>query len=254
MAHQWWAYIVKPAFSEGAEMLTETMAMYVEVMCLEKEYGKEISRKFLKKEMNRYLSRRKKDVQGERPLMRSYTHQYYLNYPKSTALMYALQDYIGEDRVNRALRKVVQEYGHKEDVFATSLDLVSAFKAMTPDSLQYVITDLFETITLWENEAKSASYVELDDGKYKVTLAASTHKFRADSIGNQTETPIEDYIDIGILGEDGKELYLRKHKFTQNESDIEIIVDEKPVRAGIDPYVILIDRERDNNLVDVKGR
>ena len=252
MAHQWWAYIVKPAEAEGAEMLTETMAQYVEVMCLEKEYGKEISRKYLKEEMKRYLSRRKKDVAGERPLMRSYTDQYYLNYPKSSVLMYALQDYLGEGRVNGALRGIVQKYGHRDDLFPTSLDVVNAFKALAPDTLQYLITDLFETITLWENEAKSASYVELDDGKYKVTLEVASHKFRADSIGNQTEVPIGDYVDIGVLGEDDEELYLRKHKLTQNESEIEIIVDEKPVRAGIDPYVVLIDRERDNNLVEIE--
>ncbi len=254
MAHQWWAYIVKPAEAEGAGMLTETMTQYVEVMCLEKEYGKDISRKLLKEEMDRYLSRRRKDVAGERPLMRSHADQYYLNYPKSTVVMYGLQDYLGEDRVNRALREIVEKYGHREDLFPTSLDVVNAFKAVTPDSLQYFITDLFETITLWENEAKSASYVELDDGRYKVTLEVSSHKFRADSIGNQTEIPIRDYVDIGVLGEDGEELYLKKHKLTQNESDIEIMVDKKPVRAGIDPYVILIDRERDNNLVEVKEK
>jgi hypothetical protein len=254
MAHQWWAYIVKPARAEGAEMLTETIAQYVEVMCLEKEYGKTISRKFLKEDMNRYLSRRKKDVAGERPMLRSYVDQYYLNYPKSTAVMYALQDLIGEDRVNTALGEIVKQYGHRDDVFPTSLDVVNAFKAATPDSLQYFITDLFETITLWENEATSASYTELDHGKYRVTLEVSSHKFRADSIGNQTEISINDYIDIGVLGENDEELYLKKHKLTQNESDIEIVVDKKPVRAGIDPYVILIDRERDNNLVEVKGK
>jgi ABC-2 type transport system permease protein len=145
----------------------------------------------------------------------------------------------------------VEEYGHREDVFPTSLDIVNAFKIVTPDSLQYLITDLFETITLWENEAKSASYVELGDGKYKVSLEVSAHKFRADSIGNQTEIPIEDYIDIGVFGENGEELYLNKRKLIQNESDVEIIVDQKPVRAGIDPHLILIDRERDNNLVVV---
>jgi hypothetical protein len=32
------------------------------------------------------------------------------------------------------------------------------------------------------------------------------------------------------------------------------MVDKKPVRAGIDPYVVLIDRERDNNLVEVKEK
>jgi len=254
MAHQWWAYIVRPAYAEGAEMLTETMAMYVEVMCLEKEYGKDISRKFLKKEMNRYLSRRKKDVAGERPLMRSYADQYYLNYPKSTAVMYALQDLIGEDRVNSALREIVKEYGHRDDVFPTSLDVVNALKAVTPDTLQYLITDLFETITLWENKTESATYEEMENEKYKVNLTVSTHKFRADSIGNQIEIPIQDYIDIGVLGENGEELYLKKHKLIQNEWDVEIIVDKKPVRAGIDPYLILIDRERDNNLAEVKKK
>ncbi len=254
MAHQWWAYIVKPARAEGAEMLTETMAMYVEVMCLEKEYGREISRKFLKKEMERYLSRRKKDVAGERPLMRGYVDQYYLNYPKSAAVMYALQDLIGEDRVNAALSEIVNQYGHRDDVFPTSLDMVNAFKAVAPDSLRYIVTDLFETITLWENEAKSASYTELADGKYEVTLEVSSHKFRADSVGNQTEIPIQDYIYIGVLGEDDEELYLKKHRLTQNETEIEIAVDKKPVRAGIDPYVVLIDRERDNNSAEVKNR
>ena len=32
---------------------------------------------------------------------------------------------------------------------------------------------------------------------------------------------------------------------------IEIIVEKKPAKAGIDPYAILIDRERENNLVKI---
>ncbi len=253
MAHQWWAYIIKPANAEGAEMLTETMAMYVEVMCLEKEYGKKIARKFLKKDMDNYLTRRKKDVAGERPLMRSFLRQYYLNYPKSSVLMYALQDYIGEDKVNRALKNIVDEYKLRDDLFPTSLDVVNAFKAVSPDSLRYIVTDLFETITLWENKAESATYEVLENGKYKVNLNVSTHKFLSDEIGTQTEIPIQDYFDVGVFGKDEKELYLKKHLFSQAESTLEIIVDEEPVQAGIDPYVILIDRDRADNRVGVKA-
>ncbi|UCE20304.1 MAG: hypothetical protein JSV84_08200 [Gemmatimonadota bacterium] len=252
MAHQWWAYIVTPADAEGDEMLTETMAQYIETMCLEKVYGKEIARKFLKKEMSHYLSRRKRDIEGERPLMRSYSKQYYINYPKSSVTMYALQDYVGEDRVNRALKTIVDEYGHREDRFPLSVDLIDAFKDAAPDSFDYLVTDLFETITLWENKAESATYEELDNDRYRVHLNVSTHKFRADSMGTQTEIPINDYIDIGLLGENNEELYSKKHRFEKNTSTIEIIVDKKPIRAGIDPYVILIDREREDNVVDVR--
>jgi hypothetical protein len=40
----------------------------------------------------------------------------------------------------------------------------------------------------------------------------------------------------------------------QNESDIEIVVDKKLVRFGMDPYMILIDRERNNSLAEVKRK
>ena len=126
------------------------------------------------------------------------------------------------------------------------------FKNVTPDTMEYLITDLFETITLHENKALEADCKKLENGKYKVNLKVESHKFRADSLGNQTEIPLNDYIEIGVLGEDDEELYLKKHKLNKNERDFEIYVDKKPVRAGIDPFVILVDRKREDNLVRVK--
>ena len=35
---------------------------------------------------------------------------------------------------------------------------------------------------------------------------------------------------------------------------VTVIVDEEPVRAGIDPRNILIEREREDNMKDVEGR
>ena len=48
-------------------------------------------------------------------------------------------------------------------------------------------------------------------------------------------------------------LYLTKHKMTQEHNTYTIVVDEKPTRAGVDPYNKLIDRIPDDNLVDVVG-
>ena len=36
----------------------------------------------------------------------------------------------------------------------TSRDLLAELRAVTPDSLQYLLTDLFETITLWDVRTK----------------------------------------------------------------------------------------------------
>jgi len=250
IAHNWWPYVVAPSFAEGCELATEAIAQYVWIMCLEKEYGKAMARKQLREEMDDYLRGRQKDTEGERTLARQFVRRY-ITYAKSMIAMYALQDYIGEKNVNNALKSIIDKFGFMENSYINALDLIKAYREVTPDSLQYVITDLFETITLFENQVLSANYEALNTKKYSVNFKVSSHKFRADSDGKQTEIPLNDYIYIGVLGKDDEELYLKKHKFTQNQQQFEIIVDKKPVQAGIDPYLVLIDRNRDDNLKKV---
>jgi len=250
ITHNWWPYIVAPSFAEGCELTTEAICQYVWIMCLEKEYGKAMARKQLGEVMDDYLRGRKNDTEGERTLVRQFM-RYYITYAKSMVAMYALQNYIGEENVNKALKCIIDKYGRRENSFINSLDIISAFRENTPDSLQYIITDLFETITLHENQVLTANYRALHTGKYRVSFKVSSHKFRADSNGKQTEIPLNDYIYIGVLGKDEEELYLKKHKFTKNTQQFDIIVDKQPVQAGIDPYLILIDRNRDNNMKKV---
>ena len=51
----------------------------------------------------------------------------------------------------------------------------------------------------------------------------------------------------GADEDDEKVLYLRKHRIDEASSTIEIVVDEKPYDAGVDPYNKLIDRVSDDN-------
>ena len=65
---------------------------------------------------------------------------------------------------------------------------------------------------------------------------------------------LNDYIDIGVFNgrkDEEKPLYLKKEKLTQENQTFEIIVDEMPTRAGIDPYNKLVDRVADDNMIDV---
>jgi len=250
-AHHWWAGIVTPAFAEGAFMLTETLTQYVMAMLTEKKYGKEIGRKYLKREMESYLVRRKRDTEGEKPLLESSVRQAYIGYKKSSVAMYALQDYIGEDSVGMALRRIVERFGYRLDTFALASDLVEEFYRVTPDSMKYLIDDLFLKITLYENRINKATYEKMNNGKYLLTLDVETGKFYADSVGNQTEADLNDYIYVALMDETGEAYYYQKHLFTKNSSTINILTDIKPETAGIDPYLVLIDREMENNICDV---
>lgn len=76
-------------------------------------------------------------------------------------------------------------------------------------------------------------------------------KYYADSSGNQKQTRINDWIDVGILKKDEKGkpeyLYLQKHKFTEGKTTVTILVNEAPQEAGIDPLHKLIDRLSEDN-------
>jgi hypothetical protein len=113
--------------------------------------------------------------------------------------MYLLRETIGGDAVNTALRRYHAKFSDPLPPYATSVDLIAELRAVTPDSLQYLITDLFETVTLWDVETERAVMEETATGEYRVTLDVVARKMRADSIGNETDVPMKDLVQIGIF-------------------------------------------------------
>ncbi len=251
-AHHWWAGIVTPAHAEGAFMLTETITQYVMATLTEKKFGKYIGRDYRKREMESYLRRRKHDVEGEKPLLESSVRQSYIGYKKSSVVMSALQDYIGEDSLGLALGRIVDYYGYRLDTFALATDLIDEFYKVTPDSLKYLIDDFFLKITIYENKINEAKYEKTADGNYLVELHIETLKFYADSVGNQTEAPLNDYIYVALLDGEGEPYYYQKHLFTTANSVIQIETDQIPAQVGIDPFYLLIDRDLENNIFNVE--
>jgi ABC-2 type transport system permease protein len=103
----------------------------------------------------------------------------------------------------------------------------------------------------------SAVVTSTADHKYKVTLSVQARKVLSDGSGNESVMPLHDLVDIGVFAgkkDEEKPLYLKKEWLTQPAQTFEIIVDQMPTRAGIDPYNKLIDRNSDDNFIDVTKR
>ncbi|MDP5077646.1 MAG: hypothetical protein NWQ19_06115, partial [Nonlabens sp.] len=252
LAHQWWAHQVIGANAQGATMMSESFSEYSSLKVLEKVYGKSQMRKFLKESMDQYLSSRSSESNGELPLMFN-ENQQYIHYQKGSVVLYAMSDYLGEDVFNGVMKRFAEKYQFKSAPYPVSSEFVADLKAVTPDSLQYLVKDMFETITLYDNVVKDASYKKLPNGKYEVTIKGLVAKYRSDKRGKELykddngkkitykdgkETieslPLADYVEVGIFGPEdaktGKEkvLYLKKLKVTDINNTFTIIVDEKP--------------------------
>lgn len=262
VAHQWWGHQIAPSATRGANQISETMAQYGAMMVLKARYGEAAMPKFLAYELNSYLRGRASESKFEKTLLDN-DNQSYVWYRKGANIMYTLQDYLGEDSLNVAFQRFLADFAlRNEPPYATSLDWYGYIQDVTPDSLRYFLTESFEKITLYENRALTATTTPTEDGRYRVSLSVDTRKVVYNGDGSELDRPEErSLIEIGVFAADGKTelgmtekqpLYLQKRWLTPGVHEIEIIVDEEPVKAGIDPYNKLIDRVADDNLINVE--
>lgn len=254
-AHQWWAHQVMAANVQGATMLIESFAQYSALMVMRQEYGEDAMRRFLKYELDSYLGSRGSEAIEEQPLYRV-ENQQYIHYRKGSVIMYALQDYIGEDTVNRALQRLIDERAFSSEPYATTLDFLRILREEAGPEWDSVITDFFERIILFDLQVTDATATQREDGRWDVVIDVEARKYEADGEGQQTEEDIDYLIDIGVFTRDlegaieGSDhvLYMEKHRVDENTMRFELIVDEEPLYVGIDPYNKLVDRNSDDNL------
>jgi aminopeptidase N len=214
-------------------------------------------RKFLRYEMDEYLRSRGREQIKERPLLTVEAEQGYIHYNKASVVLYYLKEMIGEDKVNASLRKLVQQYAYSAPPYPTSWALVDALSEQTPPQYQYLLKDLFEDITLFSNRTLEANARPRPDGRYDVTINIEAHKFKADAKGNETEVAVNDWIDIGAFAKPeegrkyGRTLYRDRVHIAQTRSTYTFTTAELPDQAGVDPFLLLIDRIPEDNVKKV---
>jgi ABC-type transport system involved in multi-copper enzyme maturation permease subunit len=259
MAHQYWAHQLISADMQGGTVLVETLAQYSALMVMQDLYGEDQIRRFLKYELDEYLKARGGEVVEELPLNRV-ENQAYIHYNKGSLAMYLLQDRLGEDRVNAVLAQLLDRYRFKSQPYARSADLIDGFKtlARTPAE-RSLVSDLFERITVYDLKATAASTRQIAPGRFETTLTIEARKFYADGEGTEKEAPLADTINVGLFtarpGEGAfaaKDVVLMERRpIVAGKQTVRIVTTRKPTHAGIDPYNTYVDRNANDNVIDV---
>jgi aminopeptidase N/ABC-type transport system involved in multi-copper enzyme maturation permease subunit len=259
VAHQWWAHQVIGADKQGSTMLSESFAQYSALLVMEKLYGREQVRKFLKFELDRYLRSRGSEVIEELPLARV-ENQPYIHYQKGTLVMYWLREVVGVDKVNRAMARFLNEHAFKPAPYPSSADFLRILREEAGPQHDALITDLFERITLVDVKTTAARTTKRPDGRYDVTLDIEARKLYADGKGKETEAPLDEPFDVGVFSaEPGKKdfkaesvLLFERRPIHTGKQTLTLTVDKLPKYAGVDPYNKRIDRNSDDNVKPVE--
>lgn len=258
IAHQWWGHQLLPSEQQGASMLVESFAQYSSLLVMERLYGREMMRKFLKYELDRYLRARGGEVVEELPLARV-EEQPYIHYQKGALAMYWLKEVVGEDKVNRVLARLVAQYGHKGPPYPNTTDFLRLLREEAGPAHEALIADLFERITLLDVKATGAKAVKRADGRWDLSFTVEARKLYADGQGRETEAPLDEPFDVGAFSaEPGRPGYgaasvlaFERRRIVSGRQTVTLTLDRAPRWVGVDPYNKRIDRNSQDNLVPV---
>jgi ABC-2 type transport system permease protein len=243
VAREWWGMQVVPADVEGAGLLEQGLETYSAMRVIEENLGAEALRRYIR------LMQSDPRPRAALPLLRA-TDSYAFSRRGPLAL-YALHEYIGKERVDDALRRMIEKYRSGKPPLPTSMDLYRELQGVTPEPYQSLLHDLFEKNTFWQLSTDRVTAQQTKVGTWQVTLDINARKGVVDETGVETEVPMDDWVEVGVF--DAGEPYLQKLRIRSGKQTITVVVPQKPVRAGLDPRHLLSDLgETDDNIKPVK--
>lgn len=231
LSHIWWGNNqINPDNREGYTMLTESFAMYTELMLAKKMYGQKRVLENVNLHTGIYLNER--NFETEKPLYKVNHDQTHINYSKGMVVLYQLSEQIGEAKTNEALKNFLNKnkYPNRNP---TTTDFLNELYAITEKKMHPKIDDLFKRITLYNFQAKNMIVKENKD-TFELHLNVIARKYYENGKGKKTNALFYDGVEIAIEYSDGTSKIIETPVFKDNAS-IKIILEKKPVYLYFDP-------------------
>jgi ABC-2 type transport system permease protein len=241
LTHQWWGNQVVPANALGAKMLTESITEYISLRIYEQYFGQEKAQHFLSLQRQRYLEGRAKDAGKESPLYLVRPEQEYIAYGKGAMAFNTLQYYVGEDKLNSILKEFLGKYKFRTDQYPTSTDLITHLKNSMPIEFHYIIKDIMETITFYDN--KIIDIKELPNNLLEIRF--SIH--RMDNNQKNKVDVANVFLTVGQYDSDGNLLQIEEVKATSGENSITIKKKPGATHILLDPLMHFIELDVEDN-------
>lgn len=252
VAHQYWGHTLSAKPVAGGAVLIEGFAKYTEAVVMEKMYGKRAVYALSENARRRYFSGRSFATDLEPPVYKVHG-QGYISYGKALNVMLALRDLIGEEQVNRVLKKITDIYRNSATLEANTIEFLDLVYKATPKEHHHLIDDWFKKIITYNLSIEDSSYRELENGTYEITATIKSKRFETIGNGEIIQRGINEPIKIGaftthpsMVKEDSSILYYESNQINKEITEIKFIVSEIPNYIAIDPY----GTRSDENLVD----
>ncbi len=233
LSHLWWGNNqIAPDERDGNTLLTETLAMYTELMLSKKIHGNQ--RMLDNVNLYRRMYMEERGYTTEQALCKLKSENTLLSYYKGLVIMYQLMHMIGEDKVNKALQSFLinHKYPNPRPI---SIDLISEFYAIADPIHHPKIDELFKQIVTYD--------FELVDVKYNdntLAFGARVTKIIKDENGNEKAQAFNGTIEIGIYYKNDGPPQIVKAQVKDGRLKASYNIKEKPLKVVLDPRVLYL--------------
>jgi len=191
--------------------------------------------------------------------------QNYLNYNKTSWVFWGMRHMIGNDNIQRAVKRFLIEYhGTKGAPYPTTLELIDILKEETDPEYHQLIDDYWNKITFWDFSFADDIKITAKNNSFTVSIPIKVDKkYASEEDGKETSvTEIDDanlneWVEIGFYTEDPKD-DLGANPFTTRRvqlSDVESVknftLDKRPTHIVLDPKRALIERNVKDNVKEL---
>lgn len=246
-AHQWWADILSPQVVPGRAMLTESLSTYTEILLAEKRFGKEMLQQQMEKYHQLYFNLRNMNSEQEKPMLSS--GQSFVYYQKGGPAFYAIQQQIGETRMQQALQRLLQKHavGGTRPVPA---DLLRELLQDAAADEQQFILDQLQRVILYDAGMKLVSCTQRTDGKWELQLKVLLSKWDHTN-GKPVKVPPKINIMLAVSEAGSAVTAFRSVLVSREQEIISLVLNKKPSHLMLDPLYNLPDENRGDNRVEI---
>lgn len=269
IGHQWFAHQVIGAYAKGSNLLSEGLTENATMLAYERHFDFAKARRVVEERVAiQYLTSRTFERDDE-PVLAEAENQGYLNYQKTSWVMWGMRGLMGNEPVQTAVRRFLTEYHASNGApYPTTLELIDLFKEEIDPEHHALIDDYWNKITFWDLGYQDETEITVTPvgNRFEVSIPLTLDKkYASEEDGEETSVSeidgaeLNELVQIGFYTEDPKDtlgsnpMALETIRISEAERTVTVTLDERPTHVVLDPHRYLIERNVNDNSRNIES-
>ncbi|ACB52429.1 hypothetical protein cce_3081 [Crocosphaera subtropica ATCC 51142] len=238
LAYAWWEDQMIVADVAGSMTVREALSAYASSLYQRSRRTPKMQ-ELAKKQQMRDFFRQLGKIDFQEPALIEVYNELPIARHKGGMILELIEDLIGQEALLTAIRGFFEDHRYQNPPYATVIELQDAILAQSPPKYRTTIKELFAKVITYQVGLVDAVYEPLADGKFKIMLEIEAQKRYTKDLGRQEPTELDIPLTLALSDEAGNIIYRQKHEISGQKATLELMTDQLPTHAKVDPDYLL---------------